>query len=61
MKKLSMMSRMMFVTIAAAGLCLGFAVAQAAEEPAKGDASPGATKPKKEPWEKVAGATAEVR
>jgi hypothetical protein len=47
MKKLSMMSRMMFATIAAAGLCLG-AVAQAAEEPAKGDASPSATKSKKE-------------
>jgi putative membrane protein len=47
MKKLSMMSRMTFATIAAAGLCLG-AVAQAAEEPAKGDASPNATKSKKE-------------
>jgi len=47
MKKLSMMSRVMFATIAAAGLCLG-AVAQAAEEPAKGDASPNATKSKKE-------------
>ncbi len=38
---------MTFATIAAAGLCLG-AVAQAAEEPAKGDASPSATKSKKE-------------
>ena len=47
MKKLSMMSRVMFATIAAAGLCLG-AVAQAAEEPAQGDASPNATKSKKE-------------
>ena len=47
MKKLSMMSRVMFATIAAAGLCLG-AVAQAAEEAAKGDASPSATKSKKE-------------
>src|SRR4030095_4095176 len=47
MKKLSMMSRVMFATIATAGLCLG-AVAQAAEEPAKGDASPNATKSKKE-------------
>jgi len=47
MKKLSMMSRMMFATIAAAGLCLG-AVAQAAEEPAEGDTSPSAIKSKKE-------------
>jgi hypothetical protein len=47
MKKLSMMSRMTFATIAAAGLCLG-AVAQAAEEPAKSDASPSATKSKTE-------------
>ena len=38
---------MTFATIGAAGLCLG-AVAQAAEEPAKGDASPSATKSKKE-------------
>jgi putative membrane protein len=37
----------MFATIAAAGLCLG-AAAQAAEEPAQGDASPHATKSKKE-------------
>jgi putative membrane protein len=47
MKKLSMTSRVMFATIAAAGLCLG-AVAQAAEEPAKSDASPSATKSKTE-------------
>ena len=47
MKKLSMMSRVMFATIAAAGLCLG-AVAQAAEEPAEGDTSPSAIKSKKE-------------
>jgi putative membrane protein len=46
-KKLSMMSRLMFATIAAVGLCLG-AVAQAAEEPAKGDASPSATESEKE-------------
>ena len=47
MKKLSMMSRVMFATIAAAGLCLG-AVAQTAEEPAEGDTSPSAIKSKKE-------------
>ena len=43
-----MMSRVMVATITVARLCLGFAVAQAAEEPAKGDASPSATKSKKE-------------
>jgi len=47
MKKISMMSQVMFATIAAAGLCLG-AVAQAAEEAAKGDTSPSATESKKE-------------